>query len=98
MRINKRNTRPSLQQGRAAHRPDGQRTELGDGPSVTRYREALPRFDPIDDLTAAVAQIANRDFCHEPTVSRVRRRGDHGSRMEPSSASLRSGWGATSHP
>src|SRR5260370_41523982 len=75
MRINKRNTSPSLQRARAAARPDRQGTEFGDGPAITRYREALPRFDPIDDLAAAVTQIANRDFWHLASVSRVRRRG-----------------------
>ncbi len=55
MRINRRDSGPSLQQSRAADRTGGQRTELGHRPPVAGDSEPFPCLHPIDNLAAMVA-------------------------------------------
>lgn len=66
MRINSRDSGPSLQQSRAADRTGGQRTELGHGPPVAGDCETFPRLHPINNLAAMVAKVANRNLGHSP--------------------------------
>lgn len=59
MRIDGRNSGPSLQQGRATDRTGGQRTEFGHRPPITGDRKTFPCLHPIDNLAAMVAKVAN---------------------------------------
>jgi hypothetical protein len=69
--LDHRQASPALEEPRGCDTPRTQGSELGDRAAVTGHRYALTRFNPVDNVSAMVAQLANRHRIHGVNVSRV---------------------------